>query len=65
MVGVSTLLFIGFSQSTPAQSDAEIGQLIYRPGLLDPDEGATGLADWRVQAVILMIIMGGLLAYFW
>jgi len=65
MVGVCTFLFVLFSQSTPAQSEAEIGDLVYRPGLLDPEDGATGLADWRVQAVILVMLMGGLLAYFW
>ncbi|MEM9529240.1 MAG: hypothetical protein AAGA31_21700, partial [Bacteroidota bacterium] len=63
MVGVCTLLFIGFSQSTPRKEN--IDDLIYRPGLLAADEGATGLADWRVQAVLLTALMGVLLVYFW
>ncbi|MEM9258921.1 MAG: sodium:solute symporter [Bacteroidota bacterium] len=63
MVGVCTLLFIGFSQSTPRKEN--IDDLIYRPGLLAADEGATGLADWRVQAVLLTMLMGVLLVYFW
>ncbi|MFK8162250.1 MAG: sodium:solute symporter [Lewinella sp.] len=65
MVGVCTLIFIGVSRATAPPVYEEIADLVYRPGLLDADDGATGLADWRVQAVILTALMGGLLVYFW
>jgi len=65
MVAVSTVIFVVVSEATPAPDAAEIAELVYRPGLLDADEGATGLADWRVQATLLAVVMGSLLAYFW
>lgn len=65
MVAVSTVIFVVVSEATPAPEAAEIAELVYRPGLLDTDEGATGLADWRVQATLLAVLMGSLLAYFW
>jgi SSS family solute:Na+ symporter len=65
MVGICTLIFIGVSRGTDEPVYEEIADLVYRPGLLAADEGATGLADWRVQAVILTAMMGGLLVYFW
>lgn len=65
MVAVSTVIFVVVSEATPAPEAAEIAELVYRPGLLDADEGATGLADWRVQATLLAVLMGSLLAYFW
>jgi len=65
MVGICTLIFIFVSRATVAPQYEQIADLVYRPGLLAADEGATGLADWRVQAVLLVALMGGLLAYFW
>ena len=65
MVAICTLIFIFVSRATVAPQYEQIADLVYRPGLLAADEGATGLADWRVQAVLLVALMGGLLAYFW
>ena len=65
MVLLCTLIFVVVSRATAAPDRADIADLIYRPGLLAADEGATGLADWRVQAVLLTAVMGGLLVYFW
>ena len=65
MVAVCTVIFVLVSRATTAPDQAAIADLVYRPGLLAADEGATGLADWRVQACLLVIIMGALLAYFW
>lgn len=65
MVGISTLIFVVVSRATEAPQYDQIADLVYRPGLLAADEGATGLADWRVQAVLLTALMGGLLVYFW
>ncbi len=65
MVGVCTLIFILVSRATEAPQYDQIEDLVYRPGLLAADEGDTGLADWRVQAVLLTALMGGLLVYFW
>ena len=65
MVGICTLIFIIVSRQTPAPDAARIADLVYRRELLDSDEGATGLADWRVQAALLTAIMGVLLVYFW
>ncbi len=65
MVGISTLIFVFVSRATEAPKYDQIADLVYRPGLLAADEGDTGLADWRVQAVLLTALMGGLLVYFW
>lgn len=66
MVGLSSLIFVGVSQATaPPPDPARVAELTYRPGLLEPDGGATGLGDWRVQAVVLLGLMGGLLVVFW
>jgi len=65
MVGVCTIIFVTVSLQSPEPDAKKIADLVYRRELLDSDEGATGLADWRIQAVILTGIMGVLLAYFW
>ena len=66
MVGVCTLMFIGFSQLSPAPEYSRIADLVYRPGLLEPDEkGGSFLQDWRFQAFGLLVLMGVLLYFFW
>ncbi|MEL7163519.1 MAG: sodium/glucose cotransporter 2, partial [Bacteroidota bacterium] len=65
MVGLCTLIFILVSRATLPPREAQIVNLTYDRSLLDSDEGATGLADWRVQAVLLTGLMGALLVYFW
>ncbi|MEO0731879.1 MAG: sodium:solute symporter [Bacteroidota bacterium] len=65
MVGLCTLIFIGVSRATPPPREEQIVNLTYDRSLLASDEGATGLADWRVQAALLTGLMGALLVYFW
>ncbi|MEL6355876.1 MAG: hypothetical protein AAFQ37_02985, partial [Bacteroidota bacterium] len=66
MVGLCTLLFIGFSQLSPAPDQEQIASLVYRPGLLDPEDNTGSLLqDWRFQAVCLLVLMGVLLYFFW
>ena len=65
MVFLCTIIFVLVSRATATPDRSAIADLIYRPGLLASDEHATGLADWRVQAVLLTLLMGGLLVYFW
>lgn len=65
MVGICTLVFVFVSRASAPPTNPNLDQLTYYPGLLDPDEGATGLADWRVQSALLAVIMGVLLFIFW
>lgn len=66
MVGVCTLLFIGFSQLSPAPDHDKIADLVYRPSLLDADDAnGAWYVDWRIQAGALILLMSVLLAYFW
>ena len=66
MVGVSTLLFIGVSQLSPAPDSERIARLVYRPGLTDPDvaDGAW-YRDYRIWMTGLLLLMGYILWVFW
>ncbi|MEM6771626.1 MAG: sodium:solute symporter, partial [Bacteroidota bacterium] len=65
MVLVCTIAFVVISNATTPPRQEQVDNLTYHPGLLQPEDGATGLSDWRVQAALLCVLMGALLFVFW
>lgn len=66
MVGVSTIMFIAFSQISKQPVSEFIEKSSYKPELLLPEnENTPWYLDYRVQSVILIALMAYILILFW
>ena len=65
MVGVSTIMFILFSQLSEQPDSEFIKEASYHPSLLNPSEKMPWYLDYRVHSVLLILLMTYVLILFW
>ena len=66
MVAISAILFLGISQFSKQPPSANIEKTVYAPSLLKPEKEATAwYLDYRVHAILLVLLMTYILILFW